>query len=69
MRGDQQRRYRFVMTTVIAILVLALTTSLSQAAPTKQRHKAKAEISRDARKEVPQRNRRRCPALILGIAY
>ena len=57
------------MRTVIAILIVALTTSLSHAAPNKQRHKAKAETSRDNRKEVPRRDVRRCPALILGIGY
>ncbi len=57
------------MRTIIAILVLVLTTSLSQAAPTKKRHKANAEISRDGTKKAPRHDARRCPALILGIAY
>ncbi len=57
------------MRTIIAILVLVLTTSLSQAAPTKKRYKVNAEISRDAKKKAPRHDARRCPALILGIAY
>ncbi len=57
------------MSTIIAILVLVLTTSLSQAAPTKKRYKVNAEFSRDAKKKAPRHDARRCPALILGIAY
>jgi hypothetical protein len=57
------------MRKIIAILVLVLTTSLSQASPTKKLYKANAEISRDAKKKAPRHDARRCPALILGIAY
>jgi hypothetical protein len=57
------------MRTMIAIFVLVLTTSLSQAAPTNKRYKANAEVDRDAKKKAPRHNARRCPALIMGIAY
>jgi hypothetical protein len=54
---------------MIAILVLVLTTSLSQAEPTKKRYKANAEISSDAKKKAPRHGAGCRPALILGIAY
>ena len=57
------------MRTMIAILVLVLTTSLSQAAPTKKRCKANVEISSDAKKKAPRHGAGCRPALILGIAY
>jgi hypothetical protein len=57
------------MRTIIAILVLVLTTSLSQAEPTKKRYKANAEVGTDAKKKPPRRGAGCRPALILGIAY
>jgi hypothetical protein len=57
------------MRTIIAILVLALTTSLLQAASSKKRSKANVEISSDAKKKAPRHGAGCRPALILGIAY
>ena len=57
------------MRTMIAILVLVLTTSLLQAEPTKKRYKANAEVGSDAKKKPPRRGVGCRPALILGIAY
>ena len=54
------------MGAAIAILVLALTISLVQAAPIKQRPKANAEKSRHAK--PAQRCGSSC-SLILGIGY
>jgi hypothetical protein len=54
---------------MIAILVLALTTSLLQAASSKKRSKANVEISSDAKKKTPRHGAGCRPALILGIAY
>ena len=55
------------MGAAIAILVLALTISLVQAAPIKQRPKANAEKSRHAK--PAQRCGSSCCSLILGIGY
>ena len=60
---------KLAMRTVVGFLVLALTTSLSQAGPTKQRHKANATANRDTKRSVLRRDARRCPSIIIGIAY
>ncbi len=54
------------MRTVIAILVLTLTTSLSQGAPTKQRQKANSGDELRRQKEATAARCKELPHLYLG---